>query len=419
MKKTFLYFQPEYVSKFKCDGQFCGAHCCRNWIILIDKKTYKKYSHIKPKAEAEKILRHIKKDDTNNYRIELDETLSCPMLTEDNFCSIQKKYGEDFLSNVCIAYPRTTYDFGNFFERSLSLTCPVAANMALLSEESMAFEQVEVSEKVHNFSGRLGAKPPPVPKNLLKHIISIQFAAISILQERPLSLDARLIVLGFFFDKLEELISSDQLQEIDNLTALYSSENFLQEKTSRLVESIQFDSLEHIKIMMNAFEFLYGDDSAFAHKDKLLLDAVIKTLDINPDENNEISASKLAATYEQLRPFRKNFIEKFSNIFENYLVNEFFYNLYPFKFPSSIIHNYGFFLITYKILELVAISFAAFAEQSDDPEIQAVNEKFLCGLIGKFVHNVDHTKSYVEKISEYLNGKEDIVFLMQSLLQGT
>ena len=61
MKKTYLYLQPEYVSKFKCDGQSCEAHCCRGWRISIDKKTYKKYANIKPKFEAEKITQHILK----------------------------------------------------------------------------------------------------------------------------------------------------------------------------------------------------------------------------------------------------------------------------------------------------------------------------------------------------------------------
>ncbi len=28
MEKKYLYFQPEYVGKFKCDGAKCNARCC-------------------------------------------------------------------------------------------------------------------------------------------------------------------------------------------------------------------------------------------------------------------------------------------------------------------------------------------------------------------------------------------------------
>ena len=37
MEKKYLYFQPEYVGKFKCDSSKCNNNCCeRNWEIDID-----------------------------------------------------------------------------------------------------------------------------------------------------------------------------------------------------------------------------------------------------------------------------------------------------------------------------------------------------------------------------------------------
>ena len=108
-------FQPKYFSRFKCDGQKCNAHCCRKWRIDIDKKTYKKYSHLKPKSAAQEITRQIKKrDNSENYIIKLDKNANCPFLTEDNWCQIQRKYGEDFLSEVCTTYPRRVIYFGSF-----------------------------------------------------------------------------------------------------------------------------------------------------------------------------------------------------------------------------------------------------------------------------------------------------------------
>ena len=417
MKQTYLYFQPEYVSKFKCNGQICSAHCCKKWRIDVDKKTYKKWSHIKPKSESEKIIKNIFKNDDNKYIFKLDEKKRCPLLTEDNWCSVQKKYGEEYLSNVCVTYPRITYLLGNFFERSLSLTCPVVAAQVLLNDEPMVFEQIEVSEKIHSNLGRIGMNRAPVPQNLLNHIFSIQFAAISILQSRNLSIDGRLIMLGFFLDKLDEIISADKLEKIENLTAVYSSEKFLTDEAPDLIEIMNFDVKEHMKIIFGTFEALYGGNSNFVRDDQKLIDAFVDTFEITVNENNRISVDSVAKIYEQLDKFRKTFINHFSTVFENYLVNEFFLNLYPWKFQNSIIHNYGIFLTTYKMLELIALSFAVSNFKKDPKKIPPLSKIDLSAITMMFANNLDHYKVYAEKISEHLKDKDDVIFLMQSLLQ--
>ena len=124
MDKKYLYFQPEYVGKFKCDGSKCDARCCKDWSIFIDEATYKKY--------PPEVTKHIEfNSERKTYVVKLNEKFFCPMLTENNLCSLQLKYGEDFLCSTCATYPRYTRDFEKFFERSLTLTCPVAAEMIL------------------------------------------------------------------------------------------------------------------------------------------------------------------------------------------------------------------------------------------------------------------------------------------------
>lgn len=417
MDKTFLYFQPEYVSNFKCDGQACGAHCCKYWRIDIDKKTYKKYERIKPKSAADKITKCLVKGADGQYIFVLDENARCPMLTADNWCSIQKKYGEEYLSNTCVTYPRKTYLCGDFFERSLTLTCPVVAGQVLLNGEPMAFEWREVPEKIHSNLGRIHSPFAPVPQKLLKYVYQIQFAAISILQERSFSIDERLMILGFFFDKLDEIVSTDKLDEIENLTAFYVSEQFLLWEAPNIIENIKFDVKSHMKIMINVFETLYKGDSSFAVQDRIFIDAVIDSLEMRLTENDQISLDELVTSYNRLEELRKIVFKLFSNIFENYLINEFFYGFYPWRFQNSIIHNYGIFLTSYKMLELVAVSVALFNFKQNPDKIPCLNEIDLAAIIMKFVSNIDHNQEYIKKISEQLMDKPDIVTLMQSLLK--
>ena len=163
--KKYLYFQPQYVAKFKCDGSKCNARCCKNWNIFIDTKTHKQYERIKPPSVAEEILSHMTfHEGRKEYLVTMRDGI-CPFLNEKNLCRLQFKYGEKFLSVTCSSFPRRTLDFGKFFERSLVLTCPVAAELILLSDEPIKFEFVEVTEKVHSNGGKIDIAPVHTAEN--------------------------------------------------------------------------------------------------------------------------------------------------------------------------------------------------------------------------------------------------------------
>ena len=137
-----IFFQPEYVKNFKCDGKRCGAHCCRYWFIDIDENTLESYKKIESPAKeiTSQIYYH---EERKGYVTKLDEKKRCPFLSEDNLCRIQKTYGEKFLSSICQTFPRHIYKVDNLCERSLDITCPLVAEMVLLQKSPMNFELTE------------------------------------------------------------------------------------------------------------------------------------------------------------------------------------------------------------------------------------------------------------------------------------
>lgn len=186
------YFQPTYVKNFHCDGKACRANCCQaGWTIEIDDATYEKYSSMPDLPQH-----FVFNDQLNKYCIEPDCEGVCPYLRSDNLCSIQKKYGEEFLSETCRQYPRQTFDFGDYYERSLSLVCPIAADMVLNSAR-IEFEWLEVDERVHRQSEIF---EPNVPVEYRSNFFALQMSAIEILQRRSLSITDRLLELGRLFD---------------------------------------------------------------------------------------------------------------------------------------------------------------------------------------------------------------------------
>ena len=428
--KKFLYFQPEYVSRFKCDGANCLNNCCkRNWRIDIDTATYKKYSRIKPKDKAKEITSHFEfNSERNAYVVKLkqnfevtemadgqkmfsinldDNNLSCPFLTEKKLCRLQLEHSEDFLSQTCATYPRRTFSFGKFFERSLTLTCPVAAEMILFAQEPLKFELVEVPDTIHSKHGRIKITKIFVSESDADFIREAQITMISILQERRFTLDQRLIVLGLFLDRLQELISDTEDKELEmSLIEAYRSEDFLLTEMPPLFQNFSFDANRFVTFMIKFIG--HSLESLRTKEGEKFIVALEKVLGIKPDENDFVSLIELAANFEKLTDARKNFSEKYSTFLENYLVNELFYGLYPWRFREhNITKNFAVFLISYKILELM--TFAATESGLDSKED-------LLALIDWFMGRTDHNPKLYERFFELLAGVDDAYLLMATLL---
>ena len=406
--KKYVYIQPEYVRQFQCNGQKCDAKCCQRWSITIDSATYKKYSRIKPKSKARYITDNIEFYKAQNiYRILHNAEGRCPFLTSDYWCSIQKTYGEEFLSNTCRQYPRVTHFLLDYYERSLTLTCPLAAELILSPLEHMSFEQIELDEFQHRANGL--TKTPNLPRGLIERFFTVQYASISILQSENLSIDERLIVLGFYLDRLDELINGSQLDEIENLSAVYSSEEFLNGEARRLIDTIEFDVNGYMRTMFKLLDSLYGENSKFYRFNYRYLDAISDVLDISVDKNKGASLSDLVKNYRRLDSARREFLDK-----NSIKLNEFFLSLYPWKLGSSISQNYGAFVATYKIIELTALSLEVQWRKWHGNDSEPPTEYQLPTTLSIFAMNVDHNQEYLNCVSEHIDG--DILSIMKNLL---
>ena len=388
--KTYEYYQPEYVKNFQCDGQKCSAHCCKNCNVIIDKKIYKKYSHQKPKSAAKELTRPLKKINEDSYKINLNENSNCPFLTEDNLCSIQKKYGEDFVPQRCLNYPRRTWFFNYFLECSLTLACPVAAEQILLPTEPMKFEKFEVAEDFLKNSARIQIDTTLLSPSFFDKLIPLQETAIKILQERALTIDQRLLILELYFDKLEELLGDEKFDESAKVNSVYSNVEFFKEQVAQISSVLNFDVTNHLTIILEILK---------TESDKNLFEKIVEALG---------DTSELISKYISLADERQKFLQKFSTVFENYLVNEFLFNFYPFRFYEGITQNYNCFLITYKLIELVTFSMSLEKEYSAKDLVSAIN---LC------VNSLEDNSDYTKRILEYLKTQKDPVEIMHNMLQ--
>ena len=412
MERGYSYLQPKYMENFKCDAKKCSFNCCcRDWQIVIDENTYKKYSQAE--TSVHEITSHISWDEEEKvFLIDRGGETACPFLRDDGLCKLQREHGEEFLSETCLSYPRQLYNFGEIIERSLTLTCPVAAELILQSSERLQFEQtpVKLPEWMH---GNLTVSDKKIPEDFFIHILEIQFTAISILQERRLAIDERLIVLGYYFYQVESMQKEKKLELIPTLNKIYTSEEFFNEQVPLLLDSVKFQVLEFTELFfLKVLGKIYGGDSVRkTDYNTKYIDILCEAMRIRFENINDFTAHELAENFYDLEEIRKVFVKDYSKVFENYLVNEIFSGVYPWKIDGTIQHNYAVLLVTFKIIELIGLSMTALNRKNE-----IILRKEIIKMISDVSVDLDHNAEYLKSIADSVENKSDITILMRSLL---
>ena len=356
-------------------------------------------------------LQWLKRGNTKKVlAIKLRRDGSCPFLGEDYLCELQKNHGERFLSTTCATYPRIINHMGDMAERGLTLSCPVAAKLILLRKEPMEFEQVEYREgRPLNYTAWRMEKLP-----LGTHLIDLQYSCISLLQNRKLTIDQRLILMGFFLEQVEELSAKGQEDEIPALAAGYASDG-VAESAAELVGAISLHTREYIRCMFEMVDTLYGKDNRVKEaRDQKYLDALSELYRVSKDQ--DIAAlNDLQEIYEGYRASARDLVREYSYIFENCMVNEFFIAVYPFRVRGTVKENYLYFLISYKMMEFLTLVLATV--HKDVPR-----EDILSEGLSFFAERMDHSKAYrdhiMKEIEKYRKEQKDFAFFLRSLLDG-
>lgn len=131
-------YYPKYYDGFSCLKGECPDSCCKSWEIVIDEKTYERYSEFGG-ILGEKIRNNITTDDDGDKCFRLTDG-RCPFLNIHGLCDIHIESGEEFTSEICRVHPRFIEEYDGFTEISLSLSCPAAAKLIVSSDYSVFSE---------------------------------------------------------------------------------------------------------------------------------------------------------------------------------------------------------------------------------------------------------------------------------------
>lgn len=387
---------PQYMNDFKCIGSKCEDTCCVGWGVNIDKKTYQNYRSCNNQNLKNSLKESVKRNrsDSSQHsyaKIKLNKDKSCPFLDDKKLCSIQCSLGEEYLSLTCTTYPRVSNKINNALEKSATMSCPEAARFALLNPEKMEFEETYEDVSTRNIINKtIDANKFDVLNKPVKYFWELRIFTISLLQNRNFKIWERLIILGMFYEKIEEYIKENKSREIPNHIAKYTS----------MIDGGVFDGiLDNIPmqttLQMKLLKELLDERVYKGISSQRYLDCFGECL-------HGIGYIE-GARVEEIGEMYKDVYEKHYNpymsekeyIFENYLVNYVFENTFPFNGKGTIFENYVMMIIHYSLIKLNLIGMAGY--HKDD----FCNEHIM-KLIQSFAKTVEHNKVFLNHINNLL-----------------
>ena len=371
---TKFIFMPEYMTKFKCDGVNCEETCCAGWGISIDEDTFNRYTNTKnngfKKLLEHKIVENRNKTFLNYGSMIITENIKCPFLNESSLCDIHGGFGEKELCITCYNYPRIFNIIDEVYEKSALMSCPVAANLALLNKEKMDFVEGEDSIYDNKVEVRriFDLESMSCEYTLLEYFWEIRVLSINILQNRNYSIDERLNILEMLYGELQQ-------EEISDAIDRYEEKN----------ENNKFEKLRTCSCELNneSLRCLCKDEFMNLIKSERFLEVICKykkTLIECNDKNKSI--------YNIC-----NEMNAVDYIIENYIVNYFFTKIMPFNNLDSIECSVKNLVKHYNIIKAYILGIC---------NGNAVGENEVVKVIQCFSRCIEHNVEATEYINKYI-----------------
>lgn len=384
----------DYYNEFQCIGNQCEDHCCKDWSITVDKKTYNKYKKL-PASEFKKKLndninRNRKANGENSYgKINLINK-KCPMLSEERLCEVYSNLGPDSMCYTCRTYPRIYNKVNDTLEQCLTVSCIEAARNLLLRENPIEFnldikdiEDIKVVKEVNTIKGKDMSS---------RYFNEIREFAIGLIQNRRLTIENRLAVLGLFIKRIDENSTdagiversiAEFTREIDNGVYDNLLENLLAED--------KFDAqLEFLTQLYNIVISKRINNERYVNN----LKNIIESLQLSSGDNEKIKN----AYSEALTNSYRGFMAKYQYIYENYLVNYMFKTMFP-KGEKSLLDTYIGLIVQFSILKMNLIGVCGYYKEEMDT-------KKVINLIQSYAVVTEHDQFLANKIQSYLKENE-------------
>ena len=199
----------DYAGAFRCIGGKCEDTCCAGWTVPVDQPTYEKYLQLAPSPLGRLIQGSVEAmppgaggaKPSAFARLKMNEGNQCPLLSADRLCRVHGELGEGLLSHACAVYPRIAHTSAGIEERALSLSCPEAARLVLLTPHLRL--PAERPPATSGEAAKCGANP------LLAWYWRIRKAIVNLVRNRQYPMWQRLFLLGILCRRLDSIAAGE------------------------------------------------------------------------------------------------------------------------------------------------------------------------------------------------------------------
>lgn len=403
MLKNIKLKYPDYLDEFKCIGGACKDSCCQGWDIEIDKASFKSYFKVTDKEMKKRFQKCLynneyMSDASVDYgKVKLKEKRKCEFLNENNLCDIFINIGENYLSNVCTCYPRILNKIDDFYEMTLDVACPTAAEIILNKEEGINFKEDKRNFNKYIIAGNINTKAKEHEKTVVKYFKEIRDKSILIVKNRNYTISERLYILGIFLETLQEKSINHIKDFINNFNEEEALKEYELNDTNYLLQTA---FLKELLDKMDVFNEI--DSEGFKEYTKIL----IKGLKLNDIKNIGNNSEFYINSYKN---YVDNVVNKYSFIFENYLVNFMYNNLFPFSENEYVFHGYIMLVIRYSLIRFYLVGI--YNKEEDK------SKELIIKVIQKFSKAVEHHYTFLSETLEYIvNNEFDNMEFVSTLL---
>ncbi len=397
---------PEYMKNFHCTSVDCKDDCCYGWKVTVDKATYKKCRNVQKTSVRNELSKYIlrNKDSKifNDYAyISIEQDKSCPFQCEEKLCKIHRDLGEEYLSLTCKNYPRFYNKVDSIFEVSLDMSCPEVVKLVLFNKELLAFEEAETDKDLNN---SLGIAMDTKSISIYNYFWDIRVGVITILQNRKLSIEQRLILVGLMINKIEESKKNGNLESIPDHIEYYLNKIDIYE-LRELIDSLPNNLEVQMKLLEQIISFSYNGTLRENYAE------YIKKFKQGLKIQDEIQINECIKAYKKSRKeYYEPYIKEREYIFENYLVNDVFQRMFPYR-DDNFLNEYMLLVMNYSIIRLVLTGMASCDEQLTDTMVVDLIYSFSRAVL----HNNAFIKSFIDALNENnFNTLSHMIILIKS-----
>jgi lysine-N-methylase len=395
VKENIKIRYQSYFKEFKCIGGYCEDNCCGGWEIHLDINTFGLYENAEDRKVNEFINKNIfikekcNNDNIDYGQIKLRNDKNCPFLDKDKYCIIQSKLGEEYLSNVCTMFPRVINKLDNYYEMSLDVSCLEAARVLLLREEGIDFLEDENTLGKHLITLDIDTNSEENNDTNYKYIKEIRDISIKIIKNRNYELSERLYMLGSFLENMRRELCYNYHGVIEFIN-MYNMDSFSGEfKRNKENYMLQLSFFKGI------LEKFIGVEESYSEYFKLRIKEAISGFRFNGRESISENSELYIKAYDICE---ENIFQKYSYIFENYLVNHMFKEFFPFSENDIIFDGY--------IMMLVRFSYIRFYLVGQYIYNGEISKENVVRSIQSLSKEVEHNEKYLKNILLYLKEYE-------------